>query len=97
MPWEELALTSDNARRERQRALRLAEPRTREAQQARAWIRTALAGLHYPVFRGLDEARTLLRPPRLTSTPRTTTPTPPQQTQRTRSSTAPRWPGGPDC
>ncbi|MGH3622559.1 MAG: hypothetical protein ACRDQ5_12320 [Sciscionella sp.] len=55
-----------------ERALRLAEPRSMEARQARAWVRTALAGLHYPVFRGLDEARTLLRPPRLTPTPRTT-------------------------
>ncbi|MGH3620566.1 MAG: hypothetical protein ACRDQ5_02090 [Sciscionella sp.] len=51
-----------------ERALRLAEPRCVAAQQARAWVRTALAGLHYPVFRGLDEARTLLRPPRQTST-----------------------------
>ncbi|MGH3623289.1 MAG: hypothetical protein ACRDQ5_16070, partial [Sciscionella sp.] len=25
-------------------------------------------GLHYPVFRGLDEARTLLHPPRRTTT-----------------------------
>jgi hypothetical protein len=44
-----------------ERALRVSEPDSARARQARAWVREALGGLEYPVFRGLDEAEAIMR------------------------------------
>jgi hypothetical protein len=44
-----------------ERALRVSEPDSQRARLARAWVREALGGLEYPVFRGLDEAESIMR------------------------------------
>lgn len=43
-----------------ERALRLCEHASQRARHTRAWVREALGGLEYPVFRGLDEAQMVL-------------------------------------
>lgn len=44
-----------------ERALRISEQTSDRARRTRAWVREALGGLEYPVFRGLDEACFILQ------------------------------------